>query len=276
MCGAGWTTPAAGQQAPKRVISIVPSVTEILFAVGAGPQVVAVGSFDTFPAEVKALPRVGALIDPDLEQILSLKPDLVIVYGTQTELERQLSRAGIKTVGYVHGGVQDTLQSVRDIGRLTGHAAEGMRLAADIQAKLEAIRSRVKGRARPRTLLVFGREPKTLQQIYVAGGRGFMSDMIDIAGGTNAFADVRSESMQPSHETLLVRAPEVIVEIRATPLLGGGDADESARTWSTLPAIPAVRNRRIHVLAGEYLVVPGPRIAMATEALARVLHPEAF
>ena len=257
-------------------MSLVPALTEMLFAVGAGPQVVAVSSYDDFPPEVKALPKVGALLDPDVERILSLRPDLVITYGSQTDLETQFGRAGIRTFSYRHGGIPVVLENLRDLGRLSGHATEGDRRAREIETRLGAIRARVKGRPRPRTLLVFERQPQSLQQMYVSGGRGFLNEMLEAAGGVNVFADVARESVQPSHETLLARAPDVIVEVRATGLLAPAEARAEQGVWSALASIPAVRNKRLHLLNGDYLVVPGPRLALATDALARVLHPEVF
>jgi iron complex transport system substrate-binding protein len=99
--------------------------------------------------------------------------------------------------------------------------------------------------------------------------------MLDIAGGTNVFADVARESVQPSIETLLARAPDVILEVRASGLIDKSALDEQD-AWSTLSSVPAVKNRRVHLLRGDYLVVPGPRLAMATEAFARTLHPDLF
>jgi ABC-type Fe3+-hydroxamate transport system substrate-binding protein len=99
--------------------------------------------------------------------------------------------------------------------------------------------------------------------------------MLDVAGGTNVFADVPRESVQPSSETLLVRAPEVILEVRASPS-SPGVLRQERDAWSVLPSIPAVRTGRIHFLNGDYLVVPGPRVGHATEAFARALHPEVF
>jgi iron complex transport system substrate-binding protein len=260
---------------PRRIVSLVPSMTEILFAVGAGPQVVAVSSFDTYPPQVKALPRVGALLDPDSERILSLHPDLVVIYGSQSDLQSQFARAGIRTLGYRHAGVGAVLDTIREVGDVSGHHAEGERVARDLQARLDAIRMRVRGRPRPRTLLVFERQPKTLRDIYASGGIGFLHDMLDIAGGVDVFADVQREAVQPSTELLLTRAPEVILEVRGDPLPANTLADER-NVWSALPSLPAVRNGRIHFVTGEFLVVPGPRLADGVEALARALHPEAF
>jgi len=283
ICGAslygspGGPQRSAPQTVPaKRIVSLIPALTETLFAVGAGSQVVGVSSYDDFPAEAKALPRVGALLDPDVERILSLRPDLVITYGSQIDLEKQLARAGIRIFSYRNGGIAKILQTLRDVGRITGHAAEGDRQAREIETRLNTIRAKVASRPHPRTLLVFERQRRTLQQMYVTGGQGFLNEMLDIAGGVNVFADVRRESIQPSHELLLVRAPEVIVELRATSLFAAGEEKEAKAAWSTLPSIPAVRNGRIHLLNGDYLVVPGPRVAAAAETIARAIHPDAF
>ena len=259
-----------------RIISLVPALTEMLFVIGAGPQVIAVGSYDEFPPAVEALPRVGALLDPDVERILSLRPDLVLTYGSQTELEAQLARAGIRVFSYRHGGVVGVLRSLRELGAATGHAAEAEREAQGIQGQLDAVQDRVSPYPRPRTLLVFSRQPQSLQQMYVSGGVGFLDDIMRIAGGTNVFGDVQRESVQPSHETLLVRAPEVIVEIHATGMMAAADLDRERSLWATLASIPAVRGGRVHFLEGSYLVVPGPRMGLAAEALARALHPAAF
>ena len=279
-CGASVAASQRGPQATapaaKRIISLVPALTEMLFAIGAGPQIIAVSSFDDFPAEVKSLPRVGALLDPDTERILALRPDLVITYGSQTQLAAQLTQAGTRMFSYRHGGIATVLETMRDLGEATGHQAEAQRSVREIQARLEQVRSRVQGRRRPRVLLVFERQPRTLRQLYASGGRGFLHEMLVAAGGENVFADVDRESVSPSQETLLSRAPDVIIEVRATGLLAASEVAQEQNVWSALTTIPAVRNRRVHLLNDDYLVVPGPRVALATEAFARALHPEAF
>jgi iron complex transport system substrate-binding protein len=267
-CAAGVITFAQ----TKRIVSLVPALTEMLFAIGAGPQVVAVSSYDEFPPEVNKLPKVGALLDPDTERILSLRPDFVILYGSQGDLQTQFARASIKTFVYRHGGIGTIFETIRDLGAATGHGAEAARVVRDLQARLDAVKGQVRGRPRPRVLLVFDRQPKTLREIYVSGGRGFLHEMLEIAGGENVFADVARESVQPSSETLIARAPEVILEVRASGLLEQREVAEEQSVWSALPSIPAVRNKRVHILTGDYLVVPGPRMAQATEAFADAIH----
>jgi iron complex transport system substrate-binding protein len=261
----------AWTQAPaSRIVSLVPAATEMLFAIGAGPRVVAVSSYDHEPPAVERLPRVGALLDPDLERILGLRPDLVVVYGTQHDLQQQLSRAAIPAFSYKHGGLADVTSTIRALGERTGTVTRANDVASAIERDLADIRARVNGRNRPRTLLVFGREPGTLRNLYASGGVGFLHDMLEVAGATNVFAAEKRESVQASSETLLAAAPEVIIELH----YADGAVDLSA--WQALPALPAVRSHRIAVLTGTDLVTAGPRVARATERLARALHPEAF
>lgn len=266
----------ASAQPRARIVSLVPALTEMFFAIGAGPQVVGVGSFDTYPPEIKSLPRVGALLDPDTERILSLRPTLVVTYGSQAELQTQFTRAGIQTYVYRHGGIATILQTLRDLGDATGRRPQADAVVRDLQMRLDGVRARVKGRKQPRVLLVIGRQPKTLREIYVSGGRGFLHEMLEVAGGRNVFADQARESVQPSHETLIARAPDVIVELQAEGMIQASDVAADKALWSALSSMPAVRNHQVHVLIGQYLVVPGPRFVQATETLARTLHPEAF
>jgi iron complex transport system substrate-binding protein len=262
--------------AATRIVSLVPALTEMLFAIGAGPQVVAVSSYDEFPLEVKSLPRVGALLDPDMEKILALRPDLVVSYGSQTDMQAQLARAKIGVFSYRHAGLNGVFTTLKDLGAAVGRTADAERLAREIRGGLDAIQTRVRGRPKPRTLLVFERDPASLRSVYVSGGVGFLHDMLGVAGGVNVFADVARESVQPSVETMLARAPEVILEVRATGLLAPADVAQAKRVWSVLASVPAVQHGRIHILNGEHLVVPGPRVVQGTEAFARALHPDAF
>jgi iron complex transport system substrate-binding protein len=269
-------SPAQPASPAHRIVSLVPNVTEMLFAVGAGPQVVGVSSYDDFPPETKSLPRVGALLDPDTERIFSLRPDLLILYGSQTDLESQFTRTGIRVYAYRHGGIEDVLQAIRDVARLTGHAAEGERVVRDMQAQLAGIRARVQGRPRPKTMVVIGRDAGELRGVYAAGGVGFLHELLDIAGGEDVFADQKREAVQPSNETMIVRAPQVIVELHPGDSPAAAVLQKERAAWNQLASVPAVRNNRVHLLYGGYLLAAGPRLGQAADALARVLHPDAF
>ena len=265
---------ARGQQKqPSRIISLVPAVTEMLFAVGAGDRVVAVSSFDRFPPEAGRLPRVGALLDPDVERILSLRPDLVIVYRSQKDLLAQLTRAQIPVFEYVHSGLSDVTATLREIGDRVGAAGRAAELAASIETRIAGVRERVRGRPRPRTLAVFGRESLALRGIYASGGIGFIHDMVTAAGGENVFSDVAREAVQATTELIIARRPDVIVELRADSIDAAAEKQE-VRTWSTLASVPAVRQGRVHILGDARTIIPGPRVAEGVELLARVLNGE--
>jgi iron complex transport system substrate-binding protein len=260
----------------RRIISLVPALTEILFAIGAGQQVIAVSSFDDDPPEVLKLPRVGALLDPDTERILSLRPDLVLIYGSQEELEKQLKAGGIRPFMFRHGGLADVTPTIRTLGDLAGRQAEAARVVARIESGLAALRARVANRGRPKTLLVIGREPESTRHLNVSGGLGFLHDLLEAAGGTNAFGDIKRQSVKVSTEMLIVRAPEVVLDLHYSRELQPGEVDKERAAWNLTPSVPAVKNKRVHVLIGDHLVVPGPRIVQAAEELARAIHPEAF
>jgi iron complex transport system substrate-binding protein len=182
-----------------------------------------------------------------------------------------MSRAGIPQFAFVHGGLTDILTTIMALGDRTDTRDAASRLVASIRSQLDAISARVAGRPRLRTLVAFGRDPGALRNLYASGGIGFLHDMVEAAGGADVFADVKRESVQATSETLIARAPDVIIEIRA-----GDETVPNPDDWNALPSIPAVQQHRVVVLVGSELVTAGPRVATATERIARAIHPEAF
>ena len=268
-------SPPLAQKAPTRIISLIPAVTEMLFAIGAGPQVVAVSSFDRYPPEVTKLQRVGALLDPDVERILSLRPDLVVIYASQSDLRAQLERAKVPTYVYSHSGLADVSSTLQKIGTRVGHRQEADDLVRRIQGRIESVRQRVAGHGRPRTLIVFDRESLALRGIYASGGIGFIHDMVNAAGGDNVFSDVRQQAVQATTESILARRPEAILELRGDPIPPAIKTKEIA-VWQSLSSLPAVRNNRVYLIDQQMAVVPGPRVGEAVELIARTLHAELF
>src|SRR3954469_24958895 len=155
---------------PQRIVSLVPAVTEMIYAMGDGARVAAVSNYAHFPAAVARLPQVGGLLDPSVERILALKPDLVIVYATQKELIERLNRAGIAYFNYQHKALPDILTTIRAIGERIGSADRANRLASEMQRSLDEIRAKTAGVPHPATLLVFERDPASLRNVYASGG----------------------------------------------------------------------------------------------------------
>jgi iron complex transport system substrate-binding protein len=261
---------------PQRIISLIPATTEMLFAMGAGDRLAGVSNYDRFPPDVGRLPRVGGLLDPDVERLLALKPDLVIVYDTQTDLKRQLERARIPMFRYVHRGLPDITETMRALGARIGASTAADAAASRIEQELAAIRGRVRGRPRPKTLLVFGREQGTLRHVDASGGYGFLHDVLELAGGSDALGDLHKQSLEMSTEMILTRAPEVIIELHYGDSLKPERLDAERRVWNALASVPAVKNNRVYLLTGDEFVVPGPRIVQAADRFARTLHPDVF
>lgn len=274
------SAPAAAQAPPatqpRRIVSLVPATTEMLYDIGAGNRVVGVGTYDHYPPAVEALPKLGGLLDPNIEQLLALRPDLVIVYETQTELRQRLDRARIPQWSYGIKALGDVSATMRTLGARIGMAAEGNAAADRLDARLAAVRSAVAGRRKPRTLLVFGRENGSLRGINASGGYGFLHDLLELAGGTDVLADVKQAAVAMSSEMVLARAPDAIVELHYGSQWTTAQLETERRAWSALPAVPAVRSNRVYLVAGDEFVVPGPRVALVAERLARTLHPDAF
>ena len=265
---------SATRQSSRRIISLVPAVTEMLFAIGAGDRVVGVSSYDRYPPEALQRPRVGGLIDPDFERILSLKPDLVITYGTQSELIDRLRRARIDIFNYEHAGVADITATIRALGTRVGLPEPAGALAGAVERDLDGVRKRVAGRPRPRTALIIGRELGTLRGLHASAGVGFLHDILELAGGADVFADVPRQSMQVSSEVLLARAPEVIVEMHPPEGWTPERVIREREVWRSLSGLPAVRNGRIYILSDHRFIVPGPRVAEAARQIADLLHPK--
>ena len=275
---AGVAPPSNSAQStpPRRIVCLVPAATEMLFAMGAGGQLAGVSSYDAYPPEVIRLPRLGGLLDPDVERILSLKPDLAIIYATQIELAGQLDRSGVPSFLYGHGDLEDVIRTMRSLGLRVGAAANADAAADRMQSRLSMIRTRVAGRKRPRTLLVIERERGSLRGVLASGGYGFLHDLLEAAGGQDVAADITRESIDVSTEMLLARAPEAIIELHYRDDLTPEQIEAERRVWDRLPTMPAVKNHRVYLLAGDEFVVPGPRVIDAAQRLSRALHPDAW
>ena len=263
----------ARQGPPQRIVCIVPAVTEMLFAIGAGDAVVGVSSFDRYPPEALGRTRVGALVDPDVERMLSLRPDLAVVYGSQAELVGRLDRAGVPVFQYRHAGLADITQTIRALGQRVGRGPAADALSSRIEEDIAAIRGSLAGRARPRTAVIIAREPGSLRGIYANGGVGFLHDMLEAAGGAEVFADVPRENLQVSIEVLIARAPEVILEVHPSEGWTADRVTRERRAWTALAGLPAVKTNRVHFITDSAVLVPGPRVAQGIRLMAEALHP---
>jgi iron complex transport system substrate-binding protein len=268
MLGRDVTLPGA----PARIVSLVPSVTETAFALGGQDRLVGVSDFCDWPPAARAKPRVGGMINPSLEAIVALKPDVVVGTdeGNREETFLQLRRLGIP-VYVVHARrVAEMYELITRVGELTGRRDEVGPLIAGIQHRIEAVRATVSTRPAPRVLYVLWPDP-----LLVPGRDSHLTEMIALAGGRSITAEEPVSYVRFSIEAAVARAPEVIV--LADHSSGASTAGRAApEKWQALTSVPAIRAGRLYSVDLSVLHRYGPRVPEGLEILARIIHPEAF
>ncbi|HKQ64197.1 MAG TPA: cobalamin-binding protein [Methylomirabilota bacterium] len=254
---------------PKRIVSLVPSVTEILYALGAERLLVGVTDFCDFPPEARTQPKVGGMVAPSLEAIVALKPDLVIATteGTREDTVTQLSRLKIAVYLVSAHQVADVTSLIRRLGELTGSESSAGPLVARLEQRVEAVKKAVGPHARPRVLYVLWPEP-----LIVPGRGALVTELIQIAGGQSLTADDPDAWPRYSLEAAVARSPEVILLANH----GAGTGAVEVEKWRRLASLPAVKSGRLISVNGDLMHRYGPRFVDGLEQLARAIHPEAF
>jgi iron complex transport system substrate-binding protein len=259
---------------PQRVVSTAPSFTETLYAIGGGDRVIGVSVHCHYPKQVEALPKVGSYLKPNVEAIVRLKPDLVLVHREQRATVEQLQRLGIATLALRNTTLSDMFTSIREIGAALGIPPAAAKLERSVQGRLDALRRAHAGT--PRTLLfVVGRTPGRLEGLIAVGKESFLNEVIAYAAGRNALGDSLVSYPRISVESVLRIDPDVIVDMgEMAETVGVTEAQKRAvvQLWQRLADLKAVKAGRVYAVAADIFVVPGPRVAEAAEAFARMLH----
>ena len=267
--------------AVERIVSLSPNATEILHGIGAFDRVVAVSTYCEYPPEVAKLPRVGGWTDTNLEQVLVLDPDLVILSDAQAPLvEGRLHALGVETLVVGSQSLEDIYKAIDAIGRAVGNVEEAKRLSGSMRSELAAIEAAVRGRPRPRTLVVVDRLPGTLRDVYIATRGSYLTTLVEIAGGNPITPEAPHNYTQISAEALAVFDPEVVfdmVQALNAPVAVPGMselAEDPTAVWRTIE-IQAVKDGRIYTLSDKKLVHPSQFAVQAAWEMARRLHPDA-
>jgi iron complex transport system substrate-binding protein len=269
---AGRTAPA---QETTRIVSLVPNMTEILFAIGAEGQVVGTTDFCNYPEEAKRRTRVGGLLNPNIERIVSLRPTAVVHLNSQGDVAAKLASLGVRNVPVRSDSLTEVLDSIATAGELTGRTADSDALTSAIRSRLEQLRARYRDSARVRTLIVVGRQPASLQNIYAAGPDTYLGALLEAAGGENLAPRGANPYPPVTKERILELNPDVIID---TSLGEAGSKpgviEQHKRAWSELTAVSAVRKNRVHYLSDPRLTIPGPDLPKTADEIASLLHPQ--
>jgi ABC-type Fe3+-hydroxamate transport system, periplasmic component len=260
---------------PQRIVSLSPSVTEILYGIGAWPQVIAVSQFCTYPEDVKNKPRVNGWDKTNLEQVMSLKPDFVIGVDAQEPFLRdKLTGLGVRSLFVKSQTLAEVMASMEEIGRGTGHEQEATNLVAKTQAEIEAVRKAVGDRPRPRVLCVVDRVPGTIRDLYTATKGSYLDELISIAGGESIAPVAEQGYGKINKEAVLTINPEVIIDMVQGSK--GNFGEDPIAVWNELGEVRAVRDKRIYSMTDPSVIHPSQFVGHTAQVFARALHPESF
>ena len=255
---------------PKRIVSLAPNITEILFSLGLDEEIVGVSIHCNFPEKAKSRVRVGSYISLDFERITSLKPDLIIATGAGNtrEMVDRLEKLGFTTYVIYPKNFNDILQSIAHIGQVVNRDREAREIIEGMKKRAQRVIQLTKDLPRPKVFIQIGDAP-----LVTVGKGSFADDLIRLAGGENIARKEKEVYPRFGMEEILKRSPEVIVVSSMNPK---GDYQKTLQEWTRWKTIPAVKNGRIHLIDSDLLDRPSPRIIDGLEELARVLHPERF
>lgn len=260
-CSRESAAPAGG----VRIVSLTPSATEIVAALGAVDQLVGVDDFSPYPPEVKQLPKVGSFLTPNLEQIVRLSPSFVIVDDIHGRTAGALHDAKIETVACCGHGLPDIKAGLRIVGAKLGKLEVAERAIAEIDRELDAAAARRPAK-RPRVLLIIDRETGGTGNLVAAGPGSWLDELLAVTGGENVLSASGVRYPKVSMEEVLRGKPDVIIDVSYAAETGGIAA------WDAVD-VPAVKARRVRGLADQYLRAPSPRVKQALAALETALAP---
>ncbi len=261
---------------PRRIISLAPSLTETLFALGLGNRVVGVTRYCAHPSAAVNLPKVGGHLDPNFEAIVALSPDLVVAIPSSREIRQRLESFGIRVLEVDQHDVEAVLDSIVTIADACGVSERGRTLTAELRGGLERVRSIVGESPRPRAVVVIGHQVGggSVRSVWTAGPDTFYDGVLQIAGGVNAVGRGLARYPEMSREGLASLDPDVVLDLVAGIEERDLDVEHIREEWERLTELRAVRENRVRVLEGDLMVVPGPRLPEMVEVIARSLHPE--
>jgi len=266
-----------GDAPPRRIVSLAPSITEVLYALDLGDRVAGVTRFCDYPPQAAQKPVVGGYFDVNYEMVLTLKPDLVVLLKEHQDALDRLEELGIPALPVDHSRVEGILGSITDIARRTGVEERGAALRLSLENRIQEIRERYgpRGslqRSPPRVLVAVGRlmDQTSGGELFISGRDGFYDDLIALAGGVNAYREETLKFPAISDEGLVRLDPDVILEM-VPDLTGEGERQDLMRLWRARTSVRAVREGQVHILGEDYVVVPGPRFVKLLDEMARII-----
>ena len=254
---------------PKRIVSLAPSITEILFALGLGDRTVGVTTFSDYPEAAASRPKVGSFVTVSLEKVASLNPDLVIATadGNKKEIVDQLEQIGLPVYVINPGSLEELLETIVNIGVVTGTETEARGVVLALRKRIDRVASLIQGLKRPRVFLQVGVNP-----VVTVGKDTLYNRLIEMAGGVNIYGDVTTRYPRCGVEEIIAAKPDILI---VSTMKRGGNFSRIRKRWMKWKNIPAVENNRIHIIDSDLIDHSSPRIVEGLEELVWIIHPEA-
>lgn len=257
----------------QRIISLSPTVTEILYGLGVFDRVVAVSEYCVYPPEVRSLPRVGGFQNPNLEKAVALRPDIVIMAESQAPfVQEKLTQLGLRTLLVPGQTIEQALAGIVTVGKATGSEQKGRELAAQTRAALEKVRVRASRLAKPSVLCVVDRPADSLRDLYTATNGSFLVELIAIAGGSPVTLPSKVGYGKIGKETLLTLNPDVILDLMQGSK--GQSSTDPRQAWRDLPELKAVQTGRVFQIFEDFVPHASQRMAETAVIFAKRIHPE--
>jgi iron complex transport system substrate-binding protein len=256
---------------PQRIVSVAPSATEILFAIGAGDRVVGRTDWCVRPKAAQPLPSIGGYSTPSLEAVLALQPDCVVyvpsIVRDAPAFAQAMEAAGARVVPVEMAGIESAIATITELGKATGAEQHAGALAAQLRRDLAEATAAFTGKGAPRVLVTLSHEPHAL---FVAGRGTFIAELLELTGARNAAQ--ADGYFAISAEALLAAAPDVIIDAAGPMENPVRAAAASKRLWARFADLPAVKAKRVHLITDAAVIVPGPRMADAVRLFGSLVH----
>jgi iron complex transport system substrate-binding protein len=259
---------------PQRIVSLSPDLTEMIYAVGALNRVVAVSDYESYPPEAMKLPKLGGLLNPNLEKLTAMRPDLVILNDGQAPfLEEKLKDLGLHILRTSNKSLAEVYSSIVAIGRATGNEAQANRVAAATRQSVESVARKTDRLPKVRVVLIVDRTPGTLRDLYTATGGSFLAEVVEAAGGQILVPPTKRGYAKLGKEDILALNPDMILDFIHGPK--SRFAGDPLEAWQSMPELKAVRTKQVHGVKEDFVPHASQRVALTAELFAHLLHPEA-
>lgn len=256
------------------VVSLAPNLTETVCALGKQEMLTGISDYDDYPPAVLGLPRMGGYLDPNFEKLTLLRPELLLLPGRHPKVTEFAAQNNIPVLNIDMDSMASILEGIVTLGDALDVKAEAHVLKEQIEGDMQKLRQRTANLPHPKVLIITTRQPREMNTLYTAGADSFVSEVVTLAGGNGIYANASQRYLEASKETVVMEAPEVILEFHCGEELTLAQQDALIEDWNALPSLPAVRDRRIFIITESYALRPGPRIIEVAQLIAGLLHPD--